>query len=264
MQSNFSCGNSNTINNRFNNGDVANSGQFPFHVAIFRNDLYSCGGSIISENFVITACHCVVEKMSRRVSEDELKLLFGSIDLQMLNGNEIVREAEKTFPHPDYQVDKILKQDIALIKVRGDLQFSSSILPICLDKSQTSISNYMLEKFIVLGFGSSENIPRPSRYLNYGKMSIISRQDCIESNLIFGLLPEKSAFCAKSINRMTVCSGDSGGGFVTTNNNKFYLYGISSVSITDAIGTCNPENSVAFTKINFFIDWIVNITNINY
>lgn len=42
-------------------GENANVSQFPYQVSLQRNDgAHFCGGSIISENFILTAAHCVV------------------------------------------------------------------------------------------------------------------------------------------------------------------------------------------------------------
>lgn len=40
---------------------AALSGQFPWHVNIVSNSMRSCGGAIISEEWVLTVAHCVQE-----------------------------------------------------------------------------------------------------------------------------------------------------------------------------------------------------------
>lgn len=147
------------------------------------------------------------------LNKEDFRLLFGTVDLKSLSGQEAVREVAEIIKHPDYEYETILKEDIALMIIQGNLQFTPSISPICLFDFQTPINNFVNQSFIVLGFGSNENSKEPSRFLNYGQMSIISRQQCIESNLLFGLLPEKSAFCVRSVNRQISCPGDSGGEF---------------------------------------------------
>jgi secreted trypsin-like serine protease len=212
FQFNFQCGLSeNSLQSRLHGGTEAKVGQFPFHTAVYRDSVYRCGGSLISEGTVLTACHCVVDDLQAVFPASEFNLLFGSVDLKSLSGNEALREVSEIIKHPDYDFDKILKQDIALMRIKGNLQLSPSIRPICLFPSHTPISNAIDQQATVLGFGSNENSREPSQYLNHGKMSIISRQQCIESKLIFGLLPEQSAFCAKAVNNMIACPGDSGG-----------------------------------------------------
>lgn len=176
---------------------------------------------MITSKAVVTAGHCVVANDNKQlIDRDSFRLLFGAADLKTLTGKEAVREVEEIITHPDYQHDMILKQDIALMVIKGNLQFTTTISPICLFESQTPISNHVDERFTVLGFGSSVNSREPSRYLNYGQMSIISRQQCIETKLIFGLLPEQSAFCAKSVEHMVACPGDSGGLYNAFNYTK--------------------------------------------
>lgn len=161
----------------------------------------------------MTACHCVVDDVEVLYPKETFRMLFGSVDLKSLSGNEALREVSEIVKHPEYDYDKILRQDIALMHIKGNLQFSPSIRPICLFTSQSPIQESVDQQVTVLGFGSSVDSREPSQFLNHGKMSIISRQQCIESKLIFGLLPEQSAFCAKAVNDMIACSGDSGGEF---------------------------------------------------
>lgn len=211
---------------------------------------------MISSTTVLTACHCVVNDNRELLPKEGFLLLLGAVDLKSLSGSEALREVSEITKHPDYEFDKILKQDIAMIHIKGNLQLSSSIRPICLFDVDSPITNYVNQSATVLGFGSNEASKEPNRYLSYGQMTIISRQQCIESKLVFGLLPEQSAFCARAYQSMIACPGDSGGGLIFTVNGKYYLRGISSVTITDADGNCDSTQSVAFSDVTFFLPWI--------
>lgn len=190
------------------NGDItAKSREFPFHVAIFFDTRYRCGGSLLTAKATITAAHCVVNSSQDLLPSDNFRLLFGSVDLLSLSGNEAVRSVEEIYKHPDYEFDRILKSDIAVLRMKGQLQFSQFIKPICLPSSSLpSINTRINEHLIILGFGSSTETLQPSRYLHYGRMKVISRNQCTQK-IIFALLPEQSSFCAIAKDNVLACPG---------------------------------------------------------
>lgn len=141
------------------------------------------------------------------LSFDKFQLLFGSVDLLKLTGNEAIRKVEEIFKHPNYEYDRIVKQDIAIINIEGTLQFSKFIQPICLPESLPSIITQISNNLLILGFGSSIESLQPSQFLHYGSMKIISRNECTEK-IIFALLPEQSTFCAKANDNVLACPGE--------------------------------------------------------
>ena len=46
-------------NSRIINGQEASPGEFPHQVTLLRNGYHTCGGSVISNGWVLTAAHCV-------------------------------------------------------------------------------------------------------------------------------------------------------------------------------------------------------------
>jgi hypothetical protein len=138
----------------------------------------------------------------------------------------------------------------------GKLQFSNFIRPICLSPASPPINTLVNQSLTILGFGSSVDSLKISRYLNYGQMKIISRQQCTDK-LYFALLPEQSTFCAIASENSLACSGESGGGMIQRVNGIYFLRGIVSVTLTEANGRCNLDNPVGFTDINAFIPWII-------
>ena len=145
--------------------------------------------------------------------------------------------------------------------LNGHIQYTNFISPICLFSSQTPISEYFGKKGIILGWGLTMD-KKISQHLNNAQMTFASRRDCINSNLLFGLLPE-NAYCANSQGTsQTACSGDSGGGMVLLRNGKFYLRGLVSVSINEKDKFCDVDQYVAFTDVSFYLKWIWNNTEI--
>jgi secreted trypsin-like serine protease len=48
----------NEQHNRITGGSVASRGQFPWQVALIIDSAYFCGGSLISDRWVLTAARC--------------------------------------------------------------------------------------------------------------------------------------------------------------------------------------------------------------
>ena len=41
-------------------GEDAVEGQFPYQISLRNHNSHTCGGSILNENWILTAAHCVV------------------------------------------------------------------------------------------------------------------------------------------------------------------------------------------------------------
>lgn len=41
------------------NGDVAEPGAWPWHIQLLKDGFIQCGGSIINNNWILTAAHCI-------------------------------------------------------------------------------------------------------------------------------------------------------------------------------------------------------------
>lgn len=118
-------------------GVNADPDQFPHQSAIGYPDLngdlsFKCGGSLISERFVLTAAHC---EKADRTSPTVVRL--GDLDLS---------KREKNLPEIDVQIDKFIsheaynkdtnENDIAVIKMQTPAPFSKSIRPACLHQTE--------------------------------------------------------------------------------------------------------------------------------
>ena len=158
---NASCGCSMnpSVVTRIVNGEEAGKSTWSWAVSISIRGS-PCGGSILTESWIITAAHCVDGEQASDV------VVFAGSNL-MFGGNQS-RIASHIIIHPNYTItNKIVENDIALIKLSSPFDMSDPQLKkICLpsDSSPIMIDNEMRYEWPVPGttvniFFSSKNIP---------------------------------------------------------------------------------------------------------
>ena len=92
-------------------GEAASRGEIPWQVSWRNLGSHSCGGSVINENWVLSAGHCCQGILG---SGD---VVAGGVDIYLPEGVEQHRKITK-FLHPDYDSPTI-NNDVCLLKVNG-------------------------------------------------------------------------------------------------------------------------------------------------
>lgn len=108
-------------------GDDAPDHIAPFQCSFQINGKHFCGCAIINANFVLTASHCVVGKTPEIVT-----ILVGT---NVLSRGRIYYDVERLIPHKDFD-EPDAANDIALVKIRGSIEFNDYVQPIELDENE--------------------------------------------------------------------------------------------------------------------------------
>ncbi|XP_034195538.2 transmembrane protease serine 9 [Osmia lignaria lignaria] len=218
-------------------GENTTIDKYPYQVSIQVGGKHACGGSIISENFVLTAAHCVYNELFQDVTV-RVKSTYSEKSGELIGGVKFI------WPP---QFDKnILDYDIALLKLPNPIK---NVKPIKLADASTVVPDG--SKAVVTGWGRLVPGGGMSSTLQVATVPTINWAECKKkyANLKPGVT--ERMICASSLNgEMNVCQGDSGGPLV------FNGVQIGIVSWGD--GCTNRGNYGVYTRVSSLNNWIQN------
>jgi len=251
LPSNF---NSTNIDERIIGGKEVVKNSYPFMVrieAISKSDeSYLCGGTLIHENYIVTAAHCVYDDDDPIIG---LIIHFGDHHVNELDDTQTIVSVtmRNVFFHEDYDYPRVGHNDIALIRLPEPAPLSRHVKPICIARRRT-VERYHHGK--ALGWGDTSNVGPVSDVLKEIDLPILA-DGCRK----FSMYSPDIMICAGNTEgkEMATCSGDSGGPFVVDAEFKPVLAGVTSFG--SAIGCVTIGYGVVFARVSAYIPWLSNL-----
>ncbi|XP_029345055.1 uncharacterized protein LOC100167148 isoform X2 [Acyrthosiphon pisum] len=253
------------------NGDKALVGTAPWNVGIYQlnktdyNYDMICGGSIISQNLIISAAHCFWKKgmLSKNISITDglYKIGVGKYNRNFtIIDNEFAQIINVEMIHLKegyYGSTGFHAEDIAIIVLQNEVSFSNGVSPVCIDWN-SKYNEVNGDQGKIVGWGKTEKgISSP--ILLEASLPYIDHSTC--RNMFtngFELFVTVDKFCAGStlVSGQGLDQGDSGSGLCFFHSGSYYLTGL--VSIKDP----STNNSIAvFTEVKYHIRWIRELFN---
>ncbi|XP_016954423.1 serine protease SP24D [Drosophila biarmipes] len=227
-----------TLDGRVVGGEDASKAQFPHQISLRNGGSHSCGGSILSKNYILTAAHCVTSTDANgnlvATAANRLTIRAGSND--RLSGGVLVQVAE-VIVHEEYGN---FLNDVALLRLETPLILSSNIQPIDLPTADTPAD----VDVIISGWGRIKHQGDLPRYLQYNTLKSISLDRCDEL-IGWGV---QSELCLIHEANNGACHGDSGGPAIYNNQ----VVGVAGF-VWSACGTSYPDG---YARVHFHNDWI--------
>ncbi|RNA04366.1 transmembrane protease serine 13-like [Brachionus plicatilis] len=246
------------------NGETAPSDAFPFIVSLGLINQTSyrhrCGANIISQDFILTAAHCVKDigndydpQSYRRRTGKSLVIIAGTQSLNPLDSNKDteIYLIQRISYNINYRsiTDPF---DIAILKTAKRITFNSRVKTISLP-STSNPAVVFGRKLTVVGWGITES----------GKLSTKLQMTAMTSINFMGLRGEcggldSKFYCMKDLtsDKSNACYGDSGGPLIRMENNRWVLFGLTSFGQNDNDGNCLNNLPSFFTMVPSLLSWI--------
>ncbi|EDV95836.1 venom serine protease Bi-VSP isoform X1 [Drosophila grimshawi] len=243
-------------------GEPAKQGAWPWIALLGYDDgsssPFKCGGTLITARHIITAAHCIRDDLTFvRLGEHDL-----TTDAE---ARHVDIPIAKKVRYPQY-TPRNGRGDIAMLYLDRNVQFTDTIIPICMPSSSTlRTKSYVSTNPFVAGWGKTQENGKSSSVLMQLMIPVLTNEVCrtqyAKVNRYFNEEQfDKAVLCAGVLSGgKDTCQGDSGGPLMSSevfnNQIRFYLIGVVSYGV----GCARAEIPGVYASTQYFMDWILEM-----
>ncbi|XP_071287227.1 coagulation factor X-like, partial [Agelaius tricolor] len=238
------------VNTRIVGGDECLLGQCPWQAVLLNEEGEEfCGGTILNENFILTAAHCINQSK-------EIKVVVGEVDREKKEQSESMHTVDKIIVHSKFDAETY-DNDIALLKLKEPVTFSEYVIPACLPKVDFANEVLMKQKSgRVSGFGREYDGGQLPKKLKVLELPYVNKSTCEQSTYF---VVTENMFCAGyDTEQKDACQGDSGGPHVTRYKDTYFVTGI----VSWGEGCARKGKYGVYTKLSRFLRWVRTVMSL--
>ncbi|XP_075949759.1 serine protease 33 [Anarhichas minor] len=245
------CGRPPIVENRIVGGMDAIDGAWPWQADI-QTFSHICGGSIITENWILSAAHCFPNPNDL----SSYTIYVGRYQLNGFNSHQSIHRVSRVVIPYGYSEPKNGK-DLALVRLSSPVTWSDYVRPVCLPASGTLFPGGM--QCYVTGWGNvRDDVPLPGvGTLQEVEVPIISQSSCQD---MYATDPTEQVdilydmICAGyQQGGKDSCQGDSGGPLVCQMVNGTW---VQAGVVSFGLGCAHANQPGVYAKLSAFSSFI--------
>uniref|UniRef100_A0A8C8WHU2 Peptidase S1 domain-containing protein n=1 Tax=Panthera leo TaxID=9689 RepID=A0A8C8WHU2_PANLE len=237
------------VNAKILGGQEAEDGKWPWQVSVRIRGKHVCGGSLITQQWVLTAGHCILSRFHYDVKMGD-RSVYKEITSVLVPVRDIV-------VHPQLSVVGTIQKDLALLQLLYPVNFTMTIQPICIPQKTFRVEAGTT--CWVTGWGRKEEYGETVR--QEVDQDIIHHEKCNEmiqkamkttrDVVLEGML------CGYKGAGKDLCQGDSGGPLVCKFKDTWVQVGL----VSWGLGCGRGNVPGVYTDIAAYSKWIVEVIN---
>ncbi|XP_023370651.1 coagulation factor XI isoform X4 [Otolemur garnettii] len=232
-------------------GTTSAHGEWPWQVALHvtsPTQRHLCGGSIIGNQWILTAAHCLYGLESPKL----LRVYSGILNQSEIKEDTLFFGVQEIIIHDQYKMAES-GYDIALLKLETRMNYTDSQRPICLPSKGDQHVIYM--DCWVTGWGYRKLRDKIQNTLQKAKVPLMTNEDC-QLRYRRQKITNKMICAGYKEGGKDACKGDSGGPLSCKHDEVWHLVGITSWGE----GCAQRERPGVYTNVVEFVDWILEKT----